>query len=232
VKTPTLKLTRLVLAITLVVVAGVLVLAAFQLEGGGRGSELLMGLATEVFGIIVTLAVVDWMLERRRRQERARDLAWATLHSVERAVWVWQGGPRRVSTDELLGIVLGIDASDELQPFARSLLAAVGTRSLEILDREAASLDTIAGLADALRELSSLHSLANARSSVSIALVTEVLQYGIQRLARVLGLSSQVMPSALIGQRSAAPDAQEERYERLRSGLSETEWPTDRASIE
>ena len=139
-KTPTLKVTRLVLAITLVVVAGILVIAAFQLEGGGRGSELLMGLATEVFGIIVTLAVVDWMLERRRRQERARDLAWATLHSVERAVWVWQGGPRRVSTDELLGIVQGIDATDELQPFARSLLAAVGTRSLEILDRSGAEL--------------------------------------------------------------------------------------------
>ncbi len=231
-KTPTLKVTRLVLAITLVVVAGVLVLAAFQMEGGGRGSELLMGLATEVFGIIVTLAVVDWMLERRRRQERARDLAWATLHSVERAVWVWQGGPRRVTTDELLGIIRGIDTSDDLQPFARSLLAAVGTRSLEILDRETASLDTVAGLADALRELSSLHSLANSRASVSIALVTEVLQYGIQKLARVLGLSSQAMPSALIGQRSAAADAQEERYERLRSGLSETEWPADRAGIE
>ncbi len=231
-KTPTLKVTRLVLAVTLVVVAGVLVFAAFQLEGGGRGSELMMGLATEVFGIIVTLAVVDWMLERRRRQERARDLGWATLHSVERAVWVWQGGPRRVTTDELLGIVQGIDTSDDLQPFARSLLAAVGTRSLEILDREAASVGTVEGLAAALQELSSLHSLSNERASVSIALIIEVLQYGIQRLARVLGLSSQAMPSALIGQRNAAADAQEERYERLRSGLSETEWPTGRASTD
>lgn len=227
-KTPTLKVTRLVLAVTLVVVAGVLVIAAFQLEGGGRGSELLMGLATEVFGIIVTLAVVDWMLERRRRQERARDLAWATLHSVERAVWVWQGGPRRVSTDELLGIIQGIDPSDELQPFARSLLAAVGTRSLEILDREAASVGTVPGLASALRELSSLHSLANERASVSVALIIEVLQYGIQRLARVLGLPSQAMPSALIGERNAAAGAQDERYERLRSGLSEAEWAADR----
>lgn len=229
-KAPTLRITRLVLAVTLVVVAGVLIFAAFQLEGGGRGSELLMGLATEVFGIIVTLAVVDWMLERRRRQERARDLAWATLHSVERAVWVWQGGPRRVSTDELLGIVQGIGTSDELQPFARSLLATVGTRSLEILDREAASVDTVPGLASALQELSSLHTLANERASVSMALITEVLQYGIQRLARVLGLPSQAMPSALIGQRNAAADAQDERYERLRSGLSEAEWTADRLS--
>jgi hypothetical protein len=228
VKTPTLKVTRLVLAVTLVVVAGVLVVAAFQLEGGGRGSELMMGLATEVFGIIVTLAVVDWMLERRRRQERARDLAWATLHSLERAVWVWQGGPRRVSTDELLGIVQGIGTADDLQPLARSLLATVGTRSLEILDREATSVDTVPGLASALQELSSLHSLANERASVSIALIIEVLQYGIQRLARVLGLPSQAMPSALIGERNAAADAQDERYERIRSGLSEAEWAADR----
>ncbi len=187
-----------------------------------------MGLATEVFGIIVTLAVVDWMLERRRRQERARDLAWATLHSVERAVWVWQGGPRRLSTDELLGIIQGIDTSDQLQPFARSLLAGVGTRSLEILDREAASVATVEGLAAALHELSSLHAQSNERASVSIALVTEVLQYGVQKLARVLGLPSQAMPPALIGHRSAAAEAQEERYELLRSGLSESEWPTDR----
>lgn len=231
-KTPTLKFTRLALAVALIVVAVVLVLAAFQLEGGGRGSELLMGLATEVFGIIVTLAVVDWMLERRRRQERARDLAWATLHLVERAVWVWQGGPRRVTTDELLGIVHGIDKNDEMQPLARSLLAAVGTRSLEILDREEASVETIPGLADALRELSSLHGLSNQRSSVSMGLVTEVLQYGIQRLARILGLPGQAMPSGLIGQRNAAADAQDERYDRLRSGLGELEWPIDRAGVE
>ncbi len=217
-------MTRLVLAITLVLVAGGLLLAAFQMEGGLRGSELLMGLAIEVFGIIVTLAVVDWMLDRRRRQERARDLAWTTLHSVERAVWVWQGGPRRATSDEVLGLILGIDAKDALQPFTRSLLAAVGARSLEILDREASSVGTVPGLATALQELSGLNSLSNERSSVSIVLVREVLHCGIQGLTHVLGLSSQAMLSALIRYRDAAADAQKERYERLLSGLSETEW--------
>jgi hypothetical protein len=145
---------------------------------------------------------------------------------------VWQGGPRRVTTDELLGIVHGIDKDDEMQPVARALLAAVGTRSLEILDREVASVETIQGLADVLRELSSLHGLSNQRSSVSIALVTEILQYSVQKLARILGLPGQAMPSALIGQRNAASDAQDERYERLRSGLGELEWPVDRARFE
>ena len=98
---------RLVLAITLVLVAGGLLFAAFQMEEGRRASDLLMGLATEAFGILVVLAVVDWMLERRRRQERARDLAWATLHAVERAGWVWQGGARRVTSDELLRTIPG-----------------------------------------------------------------------------------------------------------------------------
>ncbi len=212
---------RLVLAVTFVLVAGVLLFAAFQMEGGRRSTELLLGLATEMFGIIVTLAVVDWMLERRRRQERARDLAWATLHAVERAVWVWQGGPRRVTTDELLGLVLGIDSKDEHQPFTRSLLAGVGTRSLEVLDREASTIRTTPALADALQELSSLHSLSSQRSSVSTNLVREVLECAIQRLAHVLGLPTQAMPSGLIRHRDAAAEAQKERYERLRSGLGE-----------
>ncbi|UCC71353.1 MAG: hypothetical protein JSV86_13275 [Gemmatimonadota bacterium] len=220
-------MTRLVLAITLVLVAGGLLLAAFQMEEGRRSSELTMGLAIEVFGIIVTLAVVDWMLERRRRQERARDLAWATLHSVERAVWVWQGGPRRVTSDELLGLILGIDTNDALQPFTRSLLAAVGARSLEILDREASSLGTVPGLASALQELSGLNSLSNERSSVSIVLVRELLHCGIQGLTRVLGLSSRAMLSAFIRYQDAAADAQRERYERLRSGLSEIGGQTE-----
>jgi hypothetical protein len=218
---------RLVLAITLLVVAGALLFAAFNMEAGGRGSELLMGLATEAISILVMLAVVDWMLERRRRQERARDLAWATLHSVERAVWVWQGGPRRAASDELLGVILGIAREDELQPFTRSLLAAVGARSLEILDRETSSVRTIRGLAVGLQEFSSLHALSNERSSVSVGLVREVLQCGVLGLARVLSLPREPMPSALIRYRDAAVEAQEERYERLRSGLAETQWQSE-----
>ena len=213
---------RLVLAITLVLVAGGLLFTAFQMEEGRRASDLLMGFATEVFGILVVLAVVDWMLERRRRQERARDLGWATLHSVERAVWVWQGGPRRATSDELLGIVRGIDTKDELQPFTCSLLAGVGARSLEVLDREASSVRTIPGFSTALQELSSIHSLSNEQSTVSISLVREVLWCATQGLARVLSLPSQPMLSALIRHRDPAPDAQKERFERLRSGLSET----------
>src|SRR6187455_1582420 len=54
--------------------------------------QVLINLGTEIFGILVTLAVVDLFLERRRLQERGRELAWASLHAIERVVWVWQGG--------------------------------------------------------------------------------------------------------------------------------------------
>jgi hypothetical protein len=221
VKISVLKNPRLVLAITLVVIAAVLLVLSVQMEEGGRASDLMMGFATEVFGILVVLAVVDWMLERRRRQERARDLAWAVLHSLERAVWVWQGGPRRTTSDELLGIIRGIETKDELLPFTRSLLAAVGARSVDVLDREASSVRTIPGFAAALQELSSIHSLSNEKAPVSVSLVREVLWTATQGLARVLTLPSQAMLSALIRYRDASPTAQQERYERLRLGLAE-----------
>jgi len=202
-------------------VAGLLFLAAFQIDGDRRGFDLFLNLGTEVFGILITLAVVDWMLERRRRQERALDLAWATFHAVEQAVWVWQGGPRRVASDELLGIILSIDPNDELLPFTRSLLAAVGTRSLEVLDREARAVSTVSGLDAALKELTSLNALSNLQYSVSISMVGDVLHCATRGLARVLELSTRTMPSSLIRYRNAAADAQEERSRHLRRGLAE-----------
>ncbi|NIW35178.1 MAG: hypothetical protein GWN32_00935 [Gemmatimonadetes bacterium] len=211
---------RLAFAAVLLVVTGILVLIAYQLQSGTRAYDLILNLAIEVFGILITLAVVDWMLEWRRRQERARNLAWAILHSVERACWVWQGGPRRLDSDELLGLIKGIDSDDEMKPFTRSLLVGVGSRAREALNREAPSIRTLSGLEAALKEFTSLNSLAERQSSVSIRLVAEVLEFGVLGLARILGLPSQPMPSSFVRGRDASREAQQQRYYDLRAAAA------------
>jgi len=40
-----------------------------------------------VIGIVITVAVVESFLERRRLQNRGRQLAWDALHAAETAVW-------------------------------------------------------------------------------------------------------------------------------------------------
>ena len=173
----------------------------------------LVNLGTEIFGILITLAVVDWLLERRRLQDRARELAWSVLHGIERAVWLWQGGPRRLETDELLGLISGIAADDSLQPFTRTLLVSLGTQSREALHREQSAVKTLQGLEGALEELSSLHTLSDGSdSAVSIRMVSEVLDSAALGLARVLGQPTQRMPAGLVRQRDSSLEAQEERY--------------------
>lgn len=217
---------RLIFGIGLLVISCGLMLIALRLGYRSEGGELLLNLGTEIFGILITVAVVDWLLERRRLQDRARELAWSSLHAVERAVWVWQGGPRRLDTDELLGLITGIDPNDELQPYTRSLLVSVGAQSREALNREASSINSLPGLKTALEELTSLNVLSEERSSVSIPMVTEILETATRALAGVLSQSTQPIPAALVRYRDASLEAQAERYYHIRAAASDVEAPS------
>jgi hypothetical protein len=175
--------------------------------------DLLINLGTEIFGILVTLAVVDIFLERRRLQERGKELGWGALHGIERVVWVWQGGPRRMGTDELLGLISSINPGDSLQPFTRNLLISLGNRGREILEIESAAARTVPGLDKAAADLASLRALGERGSAaVTLRMVIEVLDGATVELARILGQPTQKMPAGLLRNRDASPEAQAGRY--------------------
>lgn len=69
---------------------------AFVVGADTSMGTLLINLGTEIVGIVMTVAVVEWFFERRRLQTRGRQLAWDALHAAQTAVWVWQGGPREM----------------------------------------------------------------------------------------------------------------------------------------
>ena len=173
---------------------------------------LLTNLGTEVFGILVTVAVVEWLFERRRLQDKARELAWSVLHSLERAVWIWQGGPQRIETDELLGIIAGIRSTDPISRFTKVLLVNLGTQCREALDKDPKAVNSLTGLKAGLEDLSSLRSLRDGHSAVSVRMVSEILEAGTTGLARLLGQSTQRLPSGLIRGRDASEGAQQERH--------------------
>ena len=183
--------------------------------------DVLINLGTEIFGILVTLAVVDLFLEKRRLQERGRELAWGALHEIERVVWVWQGGPRRLGTDELLGLISSINPSDQLQPFTRTLLVSLGNRGREIVEVEQAAARAVPGLDKAAAELGSLRALGERGSSVTLRMVIEVLEGATVELARILGQPTQKMPAGLVRHRDASPDAQAGRYYRETGSLED-----------
>ena len=154
------------------VFATAFLVASVGLVGGGLlvgfntpTGEVLGNLGTEVFGILVTIAVVDWFLEKRRRQDRARDLAWNVLHSVERAVWVWQGGPRQPSTDELLGLVAGIQPDDVIESSTQGLIQKIGLQCRGATQKELAALRSLPGLPEAFQDLAGLTTVTEDLSS-------------------------------------------------------------------
>ncbi len=203
---------RLIVATSFLFVSVAFIGGGFWIGATTSTGGLLTNLGTEVFGILVTVAVVEWLFERRRLQDKARELAWSVLHSLERAVWIWQGGPQRVGTDELLGIIAGIRTTDPISRFTKVLLVNLGTQCREALDKDPQSVRTLTGLTQSLEDLSSLRSLRDGDSVVSVHMVSEILEVGTTGLARLLGKSTQRLPSGLIRGRDSSEEAQEERH--------------------
>ena len=219
------QMTRNVIAAGFMLLSIVCVVSALYIRAstpaGNVLVDVLINLGTEIFGILVTLAVVDLFLEKRRLQERGRELAWGALHEIERVVWVWQGGPRRLGTDELLGLISSTNPSDQLQPFTRTLLVSLGNRGREIVEVEQAAARAVPGLDKAAAELGSLRALGERGSSVTLRMVIEVLEGATVDLARILGQPTQKMPAGLVRHRDASPDAQAGRYYRETGSLED-----------
>lgn len=68
--------------------AGLILWMGFMAGTETSFGNLLINLGSEVIGIVITVAVVESYLERRRLHNRARQLAWDILHAAQTAVWV------------------------------------------------------------------------------------------------------------------------------------------------
>ncbi len=209
---------RVVLGLVFFVVSTTLIALSTMSIGTPAIREVLGNVGTEIFGIMVTIALVDWVLEKRRQQDRGRELAWSVLHAIEHAVWVWQGGPRHMGTNELLGMVTGIQKKESCQPYTEGLLMNVGLQCRSILQREPSTVRSLPGLGEAMEDLVSLASIPDLPKSTRIRTVAEILEASVMGLSRVLGQSTDRMPSGLLWYRDPSPQGQETRYRQIGPG--------------
>jgi hypothetical protein len=205
-------LIRAVVAAAFLIISVSCIVFAFYMGADTRWGMLFINLGTEIFGILVTVAVVEWFFERRRLQDRGRELSWRLFHALGRVVWIWQGGPQQPGSEELLGIISGIHSKDPVPRFTRSLLVNLGTQCREAIDTEAAAVSSLVGLEDALGDMQSLGSLRDGESGVSVRMVAEILEAGASGLSRVLSQSTHRLPSGLIRYRDPSVEAQQQRY--------------------
>ena len=205
----------------LAVAAGVLGWSAYIGADTDAGT-ILGNLGTELVGIVITVAVVEWFFERRRHLTRGRQLAWDALHAIEHAVWVWQGGPREMDTDEVLGILNAVGPEDPLPDFTEGLFLNIGTRSRRLLNNDPEAVGAMRGFMDGLEHLARLSALRDGKVPMPSRKIGDILEQGTTELAKSLGKTTERHLASLIRYRDPSVPSQERRHFGERGAMT---WP-------
>jgi len=201
-------------------VAGLVLWGALLAGVDTSAGTLLANLGSELVGIVITVAVVEWFFERRRLQARGKQLAWDALHAVEHAVWVWQGGPRQMDTDEVLGLLEAVGQQDPLPDFTEGLFLQIGTRSRRLLDNDPQAVAAVPGFMNGLEQLARLSAIRDGSSSMPPRKAADILIEGTRDLAKALGKPTDRLLARLIRYRDPTEASQERRHYGGRSQAS------------
>jgi uncharacterized protein (UPF0216 family) len=183
---------RIGIAATFLIMSALMIGSAFM-EGGVTKVDFLLNLGTEIFGIVITVAIVDYLLELRKLQDEARRIAWEVLHSIDHAVWVWQGGARQFDIDELEALLDLATESDPVPRFTQNLLLQVGSKSENTLrsKQEVVGINNNLKFAlETLRRLSRMRDYENLLPTIEIV---QSLQQSIRALIKVVNIQSTVI---------------------------------------
>lgn len=194
------------------VVAALVLWASFLLGVDTSAGTLFINLGTEIVGIVITVAVVEWFFERRRLQNRGRQLAGNALHAVEHAVWVWQGGPRQMETDEVRGILHAVDDEDPVADFTEGLLLNIGTRARRLLSNDPEAVSAVPGFMNGLEHLARLSAIRDGNDRMQARKVADILDEGTADLAKALGKPTERHLASLIRFRDPSLSSQERRH--------------------
>jgi len=156
--------------------------------------------------------VVEWFFERRRLQTRGRQLAWDALHAVEHVVWVWQGGPREMDTDEVRGVLNAAGVADPLPDFTEGLLLNIGTRARRLLNNDPEAVAAVKGFMNGLEQLARLSAIRDGKTPMAPRKVADILDEGTQELAKALGKPTERHLASLIRFRDPSVESQERRH--------------------
>jgi hypothetical protein len=203
---------RAILIVASLLLAGLLMWLAFAVGTQTDWGQLLVNLGSEIVGIVITVAVVESFLERRRLHNRGRQLAWDALHAVESGVWVWQGGPRELETDELLGILRAVHEDDALADFTEGIFLNIGTRSRRLLTNEPEAVAAVPGFMSALEQLGRLSAIRDGKTPMQPRKIADILDEGTTELARALGQATERHLASLIRYRDPSQASQERRH--------------------
>lgn len=146
---------RAVIALCLVVIAYYFIDRASVPEEY-ETTDLFLNIGSEILGIVITVAFIEFYFAWQRRRSEARNIAWRTLYELDQVVWLWQGGYPTFNFDELYGIVQDIQTKDKLAPTTLDTIVRLGNTAEAALAMHGRLANLIPPLEIALEELTVL----------------------------------------------------------------------------
>lgn len=181
---------RFIIGAAFLVLAITMIWVALRSDYGMGFEDLLLNAGTEIAGIVVTVGLVDLLLERQRHQEERRAIAWRALHELDHAVWVWQGGTRELDVTELVALINNINESDPLPDFTQNLLMRLGSKSEATLRVSAEVIGKRSAVRDGLEATKRLASMRDSDSVLPHEIIAQCLRQGTEAFAEAVGQSS------------------------------------------
>lgn len=149
------RMLRVIVSIAFLAAAIFLILADFIFGLSEKLGDLFLNLGSEMIGIAATVAIVEWLFERRDKEDSNRKIALRVLHEIDHAVWVWQGGARTFNVEELRTLLLNVGDTDSFPPFTETLFLRIGSKAANTI-RESEAVQATRPLRDALSTIALL----------------------------------------------------------------------------
>lgn len=178
----------------LAVFFGLLQCYVFTGEADGTWAGYASGLVTELCGVAMTILLIDMVLEQQERRRDIRRLADEMLYQVDYIVWVWLGGDRVFSYEEMQCLLGSVTQEDELHPVTETLLQNLGNEAAKRMRLHSELVRADQALCHGLCSLAGLASIRARQEPMSPAQVPQVLR------AAVAGLDGVLCCSASSGQ--------------------------------
>ena len=180
---------RISVTLAFLLVASIIIFIGFHVGATTGPGSLLLNLGTTVIGIALTVAIVEWLFEKKQTKNEARRMAWRTLHRLDHAVWVWQGGSREFDANELLGLLASVTDSDPIPPFTETLFLVLGSDAENRLRHQGDIVQANTELEKALGCLKKLSAVRDSEDSLSPTQIAENLSKTARLLAKAVRIS-------------------------------------------
>lgn len=210
---------RFIMAVTLTGFALIIVFIATNFVPDPTYTELMYKLGAEIIGIAMTVAIVDWLIERNKMAEDSQHLAWRMLHEIDQAIWVWQGGRQEFHLDELAALIDLVAEGEGPIESTQDLFVNLGRAASDSLRLHCKLFRCDKRLTEPINALASLGQMRALKGRMPRSFIIENLKKAVYALAEITGqgIHTGTFGVARTFQDSSA-DAQQERYQGWRYG--------------